>query len=164
MPAIAQIGSVVTVAPSEAIQVVVAQGRSDCVDDRSPFSVRVSGLIEENSEIIGVYGGVISGHERYQGMTATLLVRLDNSDWSRDNHSAAQFKVGRSPARPNGKHPFLHPEGTDIDGFPFFMRFGGIDSRIGNEPIINSAMETPRGSKGEPDGPANRAKASSFQL
>jgi hypothetical protein len=75
---------------------------------------------------------------------------LDNADWGRDNRSAAQFKVGRSPARPNGKHPFYHPDGTDIDGFPFIMRFGSIDSRIGIELVIDSAMDAFRESRGEP--------------
>ncbi len=155
MPAIADIGSVVTVTPSEDVQVVYSPGRHECIDDRSPFALKVSGVIEEKGEIIGVYGDVISGHERYRGLIATLLLRLDNSDWARDNHSAAQFKVGRSPARPNGKQPFHNPEGTDIDGFPLLMRFGSIDSRVGNEPLINSAMEAFRKSQAEPDGAAN---------
>jgi hypothetical protein len=37
--------------------------------------------------IIGVFSDVISGHQRYQGRIATLLVRLDHSDWRRDNRS-----------------------------------------------------------------------------
>jgi hypothetical protein len=98
--------------------------------------------MEEAGEIIGVFGDVVSGHQRYQGKTATLLVRLDHSDWRRDNRSAANFKVGRSVARPNGKHPFCHPEGTDIEGFPFIIRFGSVDSRSGGESEVNSALET----------------------
>jgi hypothetical protein len=145
MPAIAQIGSVVTVTPSEDVQAIYGPGKDECLQDRSAFAVKVSSLIEENGEIIGVSGPVISGHERYGGLLATLFVRLDNSDWRRDNHSDAQFKVGRGPAKLNGKHPFYSPMGTDIDGFPVFMRFGSVDARIANEQVINSAMEAFRG-------------------
>ena len=141
MPVIAHIGSVVTVTPSDEIQVVSGPGKHEFIADRSPFAMKVSGFIEEKGKIIGVYGDVVSGHERYRGLIATLLTRLDNSDWTRDNHSAAGFKVGRNPARPNGKHAVSHPDGTDIDGFPYILRFGSIDSRIGSERLINSANE-----------------------
>lgn len=155
MPAIADIDSVVTVIPSDEIQIIFGPGKHEFIDDRSPFSLKVSGVIKEKDKIIGVYGSVISGHERYEGLIATLLARLDHSEWSRDNHSAAQFKVGRSAARLNGTHPFYHPDGTDIDGFPRMVRYGSIDSRIGNEPIINSAMETFHKSEAEKVGAAN---------
>jgi hypothetical protein len=66
MPAIAFIDAVVTVTPSEDVQVVHGPGRHECIDDRGPFALKVSGVIEEKGEIIGVYGDVISGHERYR--------------------------------------------------------------------------------------------------
>jgi hypothetical protein len=141
MPAIAQIGTEVRVTPGDDVQIVFAPGRHEFTDDRSPFSLRVAGVIKESGVVIGVFGEVISGHQRYRGQTATLLVRLDHSDWKRDNRSAANFKVGRGIARPNGKHPFYHPEGSDIEGFPFIVRYGSLDSRIGGEPEVNSALE-----------------------
>jgi hypothetical protein len=141
MPAIATIGTEVRVTPDDDVQIVLAPGKHEHTDDRSPFSLRVAGIMEESGEIIGVFGDVVSGHQRYRGQTATLLVRLDHSDWRRDNRSAANFKVGRSVARPNGKHPSYHPEGTDIEGFPFIIRFGSLDSRRGDEPEVNSALE-----------------------
>jgi len=153
MPAIADINSIVTVTPSEEIAVVYGPANCEYIDDRSPFALTVTGVFTQEERIIAVYGRVISGHERYVGLTATLLVRLDNSNWNRDNRSAAQFKVGRSPATPNEKHPFYHPEGTDIVEFPFIMRFGSIDSRVGNEQVINSAMEFNRESSAEPIAP-----------
>lgn len=159
MPAIGKLGTEVTVTPSDVIQIVLAPGRHEFVDDRSPFSLRIAGTMEEAGKIIGVFGTVTSGHERYRGQTATLLVRLDNSDWRRDNRSAAQFKVGPSVARPNGKHPFYHPEGTDIDGFPFIIRYGSVDSRSGDEPDINSALEAGHESKAEPFSAANGGQA-----
>ena len=139
MPPIAKIGSVVEVKPSDEIQIVFGPQLYEFVNDRTPFSMRVEGLIQEKEKVIGVFGPVISGHERYLGLTATLFIRLDNSDWARDNHSAAGFKVGRNPARPNGRHPISHPEGADIDGFPFITRYGSVDARIGDEQTINSA-------------------------
>jgi hypothetical protein len=142
MPPIGKIGTVVTVTPDDIIQIVLAPERHEYIDDRSPFCVRVAGIMEEAGETIAVFGDVISGHERYRGKIATLLVRLDRSDWRRDNRSAANFKVGTSVARLNGKYPFYHPDGTSIDGFPFVIRFGSLDSRIEGEPEINSALST----------------------
>lgn len=139
MPVIAHIGSVVTVTPSDEIQVVSGPGKHEFIADRSPFAMKVSGLIEEKGKIVGVYGDVVSGHERYRGLIATLLTRWDNSDWTRDNHSAAGFKLGRHAARPNGKHPVSHPCVTDMNGFPYMARFASIDSRIGSERLMNSA-------------------------
>jgi hypothetical protein len=142
MPAIGIVGTEVQVTPADPLQIVFGGGGNyEFVDDRSPFSLRVDGMLEEAGEIIGVFGDVISGHPRYQGQIATLLLRLDNSNWRRDNHSMANFKVGRSVARPNGKHPFYHPEGTDVEGYPFIMRFASIDSRNEDEVEINSARE-----------------------
>ena len=142
MPAIAAIGTVVKVTPSDELQIVTAPGEHEFTDDQSPFFLRVAGIIEENGEIVGVFGNVTSGHHRYQGQTATLFVRLDHSNWRRDNRSAANFKVGRSVARPNGNHPFYHPEGTDIDGFPYVIRYGSLDARSGDESEVNSARAT----------------------
>ena len=139
MPPIATIGSLVEVTPSDEIQIVFGPKNSEFVNDRTPFSLRVEGLIHEKEKLTGVFGPVLAGHQRYRGLTATLFLRLDNSDWTRDNHSAAGFKVGRGPAKPNGKHPVSHPDGTDIEGFPFIVRYGSIDSRVGNERVINSA-------------------------
>jgi hypothetical protein len=141
MPAIGKIGTKVTVTPGDEVQVVFGPGNHEFIDDRSAFSLRVDGTIEDLGEIIGIFGAVISGHQRYQGQIATLLVRLDNSDWRRDNRSAANFKVGQSAARANGKYPFHHPEGTDVEGFPFVIRFGSLDSRNDEEPEVNSAIE-----------------------
>src|SRR5881275_517795 len=103
MPAIAIIGAEVRVTPGDDVQIVLGAGKHEFSDDRSPFSLRVAGIMEDAGNIIGVFGDVISGHERYRGLIATLIVRLDHSDWQRDNRSAANFKVGRSVARPNGK-------------------------------------------------------------
>ena len=140
MPPIAQIGTLVTVTPSDDIQIVYGTGQSDIVDDRRPFSMRVAGVIRQDDRIIGVFGPTTAGSERYLGLVATLLMRLDDSDWTRDNSSAAQFKVAQTAATLNGRHPFYHPEGTDVP-FPFIIRYGSLDSRNADEPEINTANE-----------------------
>jgi hypothetical protein len=109
--------------------------------------MRVAGDIKEAGEIVGVFGEVIAGHDRYLGQIATLFVRLDNSDWRRDNRSVAGFKVGPSMARLNGKHPFYNPLGSDMEGFPYFVRFGSLNSHTPDEPIVDSALEAFEGRK-----------------
>jgi hypothetical protein len=127
--------------------------KHELLQDRSPFSLRVAGDIKEAGEIVGVFGEVISGHTRYLGQIATLFVRLDNSDWRRDNRSAAGFKVGRSVARLNGKYPCYNPLGSDMEGFPYFVRFGSLNSHTTDEPMVNSALEAFEKSKAEPSPP-----------
>ena len=141
MPPIAKLGTEIIVTPEDDVQIISKPGQYEFTKDRSPLSVCVTGLIEETGRIIGVYGDVISGHQRYLKQIATLFVRLDHSNWRRDNTSGTNFKVGRTVARPNGKHPYFHPNGTDIDGFPICMRFGSLKARSGKEPEINSARE-----------------------
>jgi len=150
MPPIAQIGTRVRVTPGDEIAVV--RGPKDCkyVNDRSPFSLVVEGMIESSGQLIGVYGQVISGHDRYLGLIANLLIRVDNCDWRRDNRSGANFKVGCSVVRLNGRYPFYHPDGTEIDGFPFVMRYGSLDSRSENEVAVNSAFDFVREPRAEP--------------
>ena len=141
MPAIATIGTEVRVTPDDDVQIVLSPQKHEFIEDRSPFSVRVAGILEASGRIIGVFGDVIAGHERYRDQIATLLVRADHSDWRRDNCSGANFKVARNVARPNAKHPFTHPEGTDVEGFPLFIRYGSVESRDGTEPEVNSALD-----------------------
>jgi hypothetical protein len=159
MPAIAKIGTEIRVTPEDELQIVLGPKNHEFVDDRSPFSLRVSGTMEEAGKIVGVFGHVTSGHQRYRGQIATLLVRLDNSDWRRDNRSAANFKVGRSAAHLNGKYPFYHPDGSDVDGFPFVVRYGSVDSRSADEPEVNSALEAFHKGRAEQSAPPNGGPA-----
>ena len=142
MPPIAQVGTIVAVTPGDEIQICSGPGDYEFVEDETPFFLRVEEIIRENDRIIGVSGHVISGPERYQGLIATLFVRLDNSDWARDNRSAAQFKVAREAATLNGAHPFNHPDGSDVP-YPFIVRYGSIYSRVAGEPEVKSAKEAP---------------------
>ena len=140
MPAIAQLGSIITVTPGDEIQICYAPGHHEFIDDRTPFTIKVSGTYEENGSIIGVHGNVISGPDRYRDRIATLFIRTDNSDWRRDNISGVSFKVGASPARRNQTHSYFHPEGSDLD-YPFIIRHGSADSRAQGEPRVNTGKE-----------------------
>jgi hypothetical protein len=62
MPAIATTGTEVRVTPGDDVQIVYAPGKHEFTEDRSPFSVRVAGVMEEAGQVIGVFGDVISGH------------------------------------------------------------------------------------------------------
>lgn len=84
-------------------------------------------LLHENGVLIGVSGPVIDGHPRYQGLIATLLTRLDDSHWESDTHSGVNFKIGRSVAHRVSGLPHTHPDGTEIEGYPFIVRYGSID-------------------------------------
>ena len=43
-------------------------------------------------------------------MTATLLTRVDGSDWMMDMHTQVNFKVGHTPVRRMKELPHSHPE------------------------------------------------------
>ena len=108
---IASIGSVVTVTPSDQLQILHGKDDYELVDDRSPFSVRVSDIIREDGILIGVSGSVIDGHRRYHGLIATLLVRCDDSHWESDKSSGVNFKIGSTVARRVCGIPVGYPDG-----------------------------------------------------
>lgn len=123
---IASIGIVVKVTPGDEVQIVRGKGDHEFVEDRSPFRVRVSEILREQGVLIGVSGPVVDGHPRYHGLVATLLTRIDGSDWETETHSGVNFKVGRTVARRVAGVPHAHPDGTAMDEYPFIMRYGSI--------------------------------------
>jgi len=126
MPAIAEIGAVLEVAPQEEVWIMRGVGVMDQVRDFSPFRMQVQGAFEECGVVVGVYGPVIGGAPRYHGLTANLFVRLDGSDWRRDGETQANFKVGPARARRVAGYDFRDPRGTEIDGLPVIGRFGRV--------------------------------------
>ena len=124
---IATINEVLTVTPHDEIQILRGKGDYEFIDDRTPFTMRVSEVMLEDDAIIGVVGPVIDGPSRYSGMTATLLTRLDGSRWETDMHTQANFRVGPTRARRVAGYPHHHPEGTVVD-YPFISRYGGVDA------------------------------------
>lgn len=124
---IATIGVEVRVTPSDEIQILRGNGDYEFVDDRTPFTVRVEDVLREDGSVIGVFGPVIAGPSRYTDMVATLLTRLDGSRWEHEVHSATNFKIGIARAQRVAGFPHSHPDGTEIDGYPQIVRYGGID-------------------------------------
>jgi hypothetical protein len=125
---IASIGSVVRVTPRDDLQILRGKDDYEIVDDRTPFRVRVLGIIREDDVLIGVSGPAIDGHPRYDGLIAPLLVRCDGSRWESDVLSGVNFKVGSMVARRVSSFPVGHPDGTVIDSYPYIMRYGIIES------------------------------------
>ena len=125
---IASIGSVVRVTPGDRLQIVRGKGDHEFVEDRTPFRVKVADIIREDGALIGVSGTVIDGHPRYHGLIATLLIRLDDSHWELETHSAANFKLGSTVARRVSGVALSQPDGTVIDSYPHIVRYGSIDS------------------------------------
>lgn len=124
MQALADIGSVVRVTPQDEIWIVTGPGRSEYVHDFSPFYMCVDGLLSEHGVLFGVYGRVVGGSPRYEGLVASLLVRLDGSDWKHQNSTQANFKVGPGRVERVFEYELWHPEDTRIEGFPVIGRFG----------------------------------------
>ena len=124
---IGSIGVQVRVTPGDVIQLIRRKGDHEFIDDRTPFVMRVENALWEDGRLIGVFGPVIAGPSRYLGMVATLLTRLDGSQWEREDHSAANFKVGPTKARRIAGLPHYHPEGTEVDGYPQLLRYGSIE-------------------------------------
>ena len=143
MQAIAEIGSILEVTPQDEIWIRTSAGPCEYVRDFSPFRLRVEGLHEERGSLFGVFGPVVGGAPRYQGLTASVLVRLDDSDWKRDRFTQANFKVGPTSVRRVVAYDFHDPRGTEIDGFPEIGRFGHVE-------VVDA----------EPDGAANPDSAS----
>ena len=125
---IATINAVLTVTPHDDIEILRGKTEYEFVDDRTPFTMRVTDIMRESGVIIGVFGPVIDGPSRYRGMIATLLTRLDDSRWEADMHTQANFKVGHTAARRVADYPHYSPYGTVIDSYPYIIRFGGVDA------------------------------------
>lgn len=140
MPAIADIGVTLELTPQDEIWVKTGADACEHVRDFSPFQMRVAGRIDDHGSLIGVFGPVIGGARRYQGLIASLLVRLDGSDWTRDCVTQANFKVGPTKLQRVTGYDFRDPRGTEISGFPQIGRFGRVELVIG-EPAAGGNAE-----------------------
>lgn len=126
MRTISDIGSILEVTPQEEIWIQSDPDTCEYIRDFSAFRMRVDGLLEENGVLFGVFGPVLSGPGRYQGLLANVTVRLDGSDWRRDVSTQANFKVGPGKVYRIPEFDWRNPVGTEIDGFPVIGRFGRV--------------------------------------
>jgi hypothetical protein len=125
MTMLADIGSIVRITPQDDLCVIEAAGRkTQYIDDRTPFTIRVAGWLEDGQVFYGLHGPVLAGPPRYQGLVCTLSVRTDATDWRKEKTSQVNFKVAPVRGQRNHRHDFRHPEGIVVDGFPVIARFG----------------------------------------
>lgn len=127
MKNLADIGSLVRVTPQDDIWVKNPSEKTEYIDDRTPFFMIVDGRLEDGHMFYGVYGKVTSGPERYSGLICSIITRLVADDWRIKHRSQANFKVGHTPVTRNHEFPFYHPQGTKVEGFPVFGRFGEVE-------------------------------------
>jgi hypothetical protein len=127
MAFIADVGTVLRVTPQDDLQVASGDGVWCFCDDRTPFYFRVQGPLYDGQLFYGLFGPVLSGPPRYEGLTCNILVRTDATDWRNETRSQVNFKVGPGVVTRNHREHFGHPEGTCLAGFPRISRFGLVE-------------------------------------
>ena len=135
MKFLASIGVRIRVTPWDDIWVKMSeQDAVNYIHDPTPFEFLVEGWLEDGQIFYGLYGPVVSGPERYQGLICNIVVREDGADWRISSESSASFKVGPSKVTRSHQYDFRHPEGTAMSGLPVIGRFGEI-CVVSGEPV-----------------------------
>src|SRR5262245_13197348 len=127
MTVIADIGAVLRLTPQDDLQIASGDGVWDFCDDQTPFYFRVQGHLYDGQLFYGLFGPVLSGPSRYEGLICNIFVRTDATDWRNETRSQVNFKVGPNVATRNHYHHFGHPEGTCLEGYPRISRFGLVE-------------------------------------
>lgn len=127
MAFIADIGAVLRLTPQDDLQIASSEGASDFCKDETPLCFRVQGHIYDGQLFYGLFGPVVSGPSRYEGLICNILVRTDATDWRNETRSQVNFKVGPGVVTRNHFHPFGHPDGTRLEGYPRISRFGLVE-------------------------------------
>jgi hypothetical protein len=124
---IADIGAVLRLTPHDDLQIALGDGGWAFCDDETPFYFQVQGHLYDGQLFYGLFGPVLSGPSRYQGLICNILVRTDATDWRIETRSQVNFKVGRSVVTRNHREHFGHPDGTCLEGYPRISRFGLVE-------------------------------------
>lgn len=127
MAVIADIGTVLRLTPDDELQVASGDGDWCFCDDRTPFLFRVQGHLYDGQLFYGLYGPVLSGPSRYDGLICNIFVRTDATDWRIETQSQVNFKVGPGVVTRNHHEHFTHPDGTRLEGYPRISRFGMVE-------------------------------------
>src|SRR5262245_21728899 len=127
MTVIADIGVVLRLTPQDALCIALGDGVYDMCDDPTPFYFQVQGYLFDGQLFYGLFGPVLSGPSRYEGLICSILVRTDATDWRNETRSQVNFKVGPNVVTRNHREPLGHPEGTCLEGFPRISRFGLVE-------------------------------------
>src|SRR5262245_3948847 len=124
MTVIADIGAVLRLTPQDDLQIASGDGVWDFCDDQTPFYFQVQGHLFDGQLFYGLFGPVLSGPSRYEGLICNILVRTDATDWRNETRSQVNFKVGPGVVTRNHREHLGHPEGTCLKGFPRISRVG----------------------------------------
>ena len=127
MAFIANIGTVLRLTPQDDLNIALQDGVYCESDDRTPFYFRVQGHIYDGQLFYGLFGPVLSGPSRYEGLICNILVRTDATDWRIETQNQVNFKVGPNVVTRNHRESFGHPEGTSLEGYPRISRFGMVE-------------------------------------
>jgi RimJ/RimL family protein N-acetyltransferase len=127
MAVIADIGAVLRLTPHDDLQIATGGGVWDFCDDQTPFDFRVQGHLYDGQLFYGLFGPVLSGPSRYEGLICNILVRTDATDWRKETRGQVNFKVGPGVVTRDHRHHFGHPDGTCLEGFPRISRFGLVE-------------------------------------
>ena len=124
---IADIGTVLRLTPHDDLQIALDDGVYADSDDRTPFCFQVQGHLYDGQLFYGLFGPVLSGPSRYDGLICNILVRTDATDWRIETRSQVNFKIGPSVVTRDHRHHFGHPDGTRLEGYPRISRFGLVE-------------------------------------
>jgi len=105
----------------------LGDGVYDVRDDQTPFTFQVQGHLFDGQLFYGLFGPVLSGPSRYEGLICNIVVRTDATDWRNETRGQVNFKVGPSVVTRNHREHFGHPDGTCLEGFPRISRFGLVE-------------------------------------
>ena len=130
---IADIGTGLRLTPQDDLQIKSGDGVWRFCKDETPFYFQVQGHIYDGQLFYGLFGPVLSGPSRYEGLICNILVRTDATDWRKETQSQVNFKVGPGVVTRNHCHHFGHPDGTCIEGYPLIARFGLVEV-VGADP------------------------------
>jgi len=127
MAFIADIGTILRLTPHDYLQIACGHGVYHDCDDPTPFHFQVQGHLYDGQLFYGLFGPVLRGPSRYEGLICNILVRTDATDWRKETRSQVNFKVGPGVVTRNHREHFGHPEGTCLEGYPRISRFGLVE-------------------------------------
>src|SRR5262245_3831201 len=127
MTVIADIGAVLRLTPQDDLQIASGDGVWDFCYVQTPFYFLVQVHLYDGQLFYGLFGPVLSGPSRHEGLICNILVRTDATDWRNETRSQVNFKVGPGVVTRDHREPLGHPEGTRLEGFPRISRFGLVE-------------------------------------
>ncbi len=127
MAVIADIGAVLRLTPQDDLQIASGNGVWDICHDQTPFYFRVQGHLFDGQLFVGLFGPVLSGPSRYEGLICNILVRTDATDWRNETRSQVNFVVGPAVVTRDHRQQLGHPEGTRLEGFPRISTTGLVE-------------------------------------